>query len=153
MLWHKKQSFRCCATKPFFFLWLWCDNTVTAAHRNFCSFALNDIGYLCVFAIMYGIKNLFVDDQWSISVLIFLWFCRCQWGWGFQCMPTCLKYWITTACLPLILLTHHHGQTLQCLTCQWHTTDCYWLAPLLLLAKFITGSTKVAWDGHGGWCF
>lgn len=92
--------------------------------------------------------------EWSMNhVLIFLCDCRFLRRWGFQCVHTCLKCWIKTACLPLIPLTRRHGQTLQCLTCQWHTTDCYWFAPLLLLAKFITGSTKVVWDGHRGWSF
>lgn len=103
---------------------------------------------MCVILPLYtAIHKLFAAaGQCMIFVLIFLSCCGCPLGLVCQCVPTCLKCWITSAGLLLISLTSHHGQTLHCLTCQWHTTDCYWLAPLLLLAKFITGSTKVARD-------
>lgn len=101
---------------------------------------------------IYSIKG-HTCNRWMIFVLICLSYCGCRRGWGHRCVPTRLKCWITTTGLPLIPLTSHHGQTLQCLTCQWHTTDCYWLALLLLPAKFITGSTKVVWNGHRGWSF
>lgn len=129
-----------------------CGDTIHAHSASYVN-SQNDIGYSCDLAIIYGTKeplcgwsmmDICIDNSMLLSMLF-----------GVRLPVSAhLSEVLNNNCWTSFDSSDYPPwPNITVSTLSMTYPDCYWLAQLLLLAKFITGSTKVACDGHRGWSF